>query len=149
MLTRKKNESMSYTTYKGNEYRFSENFIYNGKFVSGICTENIKKIDDSFVFRQKSNIYLKFLDQAELNELYSLITKMVIVCCRKKLPLIIENPYSTQHYLQRYWCLKPKVIDYDRRERGDYYEKPTQYWFVNCEPKQNLFRLFTYILGNS
>lgn len=70
MLTRKKNESMSYTTYKGNEYRFSENFIYNGKFVSGICTENIKKIDDSFVFRQKSNIYLKFLDEAELSDLY-------------------------------------------------------------------------------
>ena len=70
MLTRKKNESMSYTTYKGNEYRFSENFIYNGKFVSGICTENIKKIDDSFVFHQKSNIYLKFLDEAELSDEY-------------------------------------------------------------------------------
>lgn len=73
----------------------------------------------------------------ELNQLYMLITKMVIICCKKKLPIIIENPYSTQHYLQRYWCLKPKVIDYDRRERGDYYEKPTQYWFINCEPKNN------------
>ena len=74
----------------------------------------------------------------ELNQMYGYITKLTIVCTRKNLKLIIENPYSTQHYLTRYWCLKPKVIDYDRRERGDYYNKPTQYWFVNCEPKNNL-----------
>ena len=73
----------------------------------------------------------------ELNQFYGLISKLVIVCIRKKLKLIIENPYSTQHYLTRYWCIKPKVIDYDRRERGDYYMKPTQYWFINCEPKNN------------
>ncbi len=74
----------------------------------------------------------------ELSELYGLITKLVIVCLRKNLKLIIENPYSSQHYLTRYWCIKPSVIDYDRRERGDYYTKPTQYWFINCEPKNNL-----------
>lgn len=81
----------------------------------------------------------------ELNQMYLLITKMVIVCCRRKLPIIIENPYSTQHYLQRYWCLKPKIIDYNRRERGDYYEKPTQYWFINCEPKNNFIFEAQYI----
>ena len=70
--------------------------------------------------------------------MYGLISKMVIVCLRKKLKLIIENPYSKEHYLYRYWCIKPKVIDFDRRERGDYYTKPTQYWFINCEPKNNL-----------
>lgn len=73
----------------------------------------------------------------ELNQLYGIITKLVIVCIRKKLKLIIENPYSTQHYLIRYWCIKAKVIDYDRSQRGDYYKKPTQYWFINCEPKNN------------
>lgn len=73
----------------------------------------------------------------ELNQFYGLISKLVIVCIKKKLKLIIENPYSIQHYLTRYWCIKPKVIDYDRRERGDYYMKPTQYWFINCEPKNN------------
>ena len=73
----------------------------------------------------------------ELHELYELITKMVIVAERKDLRLIIENPYTVQHYLQRYWCLKPQLIDKDRRTRGDYYKKPTQYWFVNCEPQNN------------
>ena len=33
--------------------------------------------------------------------------------------------------------MKSKVIDMDRTKDGDYYEKPTQYWFINCEPKNN------------
>ena len=74
----------------------------------------------------------------ELHHLYIIITKLAIVCLRKKIPLIIENPYSTQHYLTRYWCLKPKIIDRDRSERGDYFQKPTQYWFINREPSNNL-----------
>lgn len=74
---------------------------------------------------------------SELNDLYELITKMVIVCIRKNLKLIIENPYGTQHYLTRYWCLKPSVLDLDRTNRGDFYKKPTQYWFINCEPRYN------------
>lgn len=75
--------------------------------------------------------------QRELCELYCEITKLAIICIRKNLKLIIENPYTTQHYLYRYWSLKPKLIDYDRTERGDWYKKPTQYWFINCEPKNN------------
>lgn len=74
----------------------------------------------------------------ELNYMFKLISEMVLVCLKKGLRLVIENPYSPQHYLTRYWCLKPKLIDYDRTERGDWFEKPTQYWFINCEPKNNL-----------
>lgn len=73
----------------------------------------------------------------ELHNLYNLVTKMVIVCNERHLKLIIENPYSTTHYLRKYWCIRPKLIDYNRRERGDYYVKPTQFWFINCEPKNN------------
>lgn len=73
----------------------------------------------------------------ELSELYGLITKMAIVCLRRNIPLIIENPYSTQHYLTRYWAIEPEWIDMDRTKRGDYYKKPTQYWFINCKAKHN------------
>lgn len=73
----------------------------------------------------------------ELNHFYSLITKLTIICLRKGLRLIIENPYSSQHYLTNYWAIRPKLIDKNRRLRGDYYEKPTQYWFINCEPSNN------------
>lgn len=73
----------------------------------------------------------------ELYKNYLLITKMVLICMRKGIKLIIENPYSGEHYLTRYWSLQPKIIDKDRREMGDYFKKPTQYWFINCEPKFN------------
>ena len=80
--------------------------------------------------------YSKRLNR-EVCENFELISNMVIVCIRKGLRLIIENPYSPQHYLKQYWCLKPKLIDKDRTQRGDWMKKPTQYWFINCEPKNN------------
>ena len=74
----------------------------------------------------------------ELSELYEVITKLVIVCLRRKIALIIENPYSKTHYLTKYWAIQAKIIDKDRTTRGDFYEKPTQYWFINCKPKYNM-----------
>lgn len=73
----------------------------------------------------------------ELSELYELITKMALIAIRRGLPMIIENPAGTQHYLTRYWGIKPALIDKNRLLRGDYYKKPTQYWFINCEPQHN------------
>ena len=73
----------------------------------------------------------------ELHRNYELITELAIIAKRRNLRLIIENPYSSQHYLTRYWCLKPSLIDYDRTDRGDIYKKPTQYWFINCKPSNN------------
>ena len=74
----------------------------------------------------------------ELSNNYDLITKLAIVCLNKGLKLVIENPYSDQHYLTRYWCIKPTIIDKNRRSTGDFYKKPTQYWFINFEPENNL-----------
>ncbi len=76
--------------------------------------------------------------QNELTELYNLLSMMVVICIRKGLRMVIENPVTQPHYLTTYWCIRPKVIDQDRRERGDYYKKPTQYFFINCEPEQNI-----------
>lgn len=65
---------------------------------------------------------------------YELILKMFIVCERKHLRLIVENPHSEHHYLHNNFPYKPRVIDKDRTRRGDYYVKPTAYWYLNCEP---------------
>lgn len=73
----------------------------------------------------------------ELSLLYDMICKLCYICLERELKLIIENPYSQEHYLTRYFPIKPKIIDMDRTRRGDYYVKPTQYWFINCEPKCN------------
>ncbi len=77
----------------------------------------------------------------EMNYLYSIISKLVIVCLRNQLKIIIENPYHPDHILSQFWHIKPKVIDMDRTKRGDNYKKPTQYWFINCEPKCNFVAL--------
>lgn len=74
----------------------------------------------------------------ELHDLYEFVTMLTIVALRGGLRLVIENPYSSTHYLIKYWAIKPKVIDKNRHENGDYYEKPTQYFFVNFEPKENI-----------
>jgi len=74
----------------------------------------------------------------ELSYMYNLVNKLCIVCMRKGIRLILENPKGTMHFLTRYWCMKPTFIDYDRRLNGDYFKKPTQYWFINCTPEQNV-----------
>lgn len=52
--------------------------------------------------------------------------------------MVTENPATLPHYLTSYFPIKPSVIDKDRRKHGDYQHKPTQYWFVNCKPEQNI-----------
>ena len=76
----------------------------------------------------------------ELNIFYEKLNKLVIVTQRLNIPIIIENPYniSRLHYLTNFWCLKPTIIDLDRRINGDYFKKPTQYWFLGIKPKNNI-----------
>lgn len=94
----------------------------------------------AFQLKNKSDIEKLELDlklHDSLSNLYNLITKLTIVCLKRKIPLIIENPYSTNHYLVKYWAIPYTFLDKDRTLNGDYYVKPTQYWFINCEPKNN------------
>lgn len=73
----------------------------------------------------------------ELNQLYSLLCKLIIVCIQRNLKLIIENPYGG-NYLEKFFPIKAKVIDSDRSLNGDYFKKPTQFRFINLEPRMNL-----------
>lgn len=118
------------------------------------CTRFEAKIPLSF--RGESTQQKKWSDEQkllysmqlhnELHELYEKISQLVIVCIRKNIKLIIENPYTQPHYLSTYWCLKPSLIDKDRTLNGDYYKKPTQYWFINFKLKQNiLFEPLEYV----
>lgn len=97
----------------------------------GTCA-SLKKWSDE----QKLEYDLKL--HKELTQLYELITKLALVCLKRKIPLIIENPYSATHYLTKYWAIPAKVIDRDRTTRGDFFEKPTQFWFIGCNPKYNI-----------
>lgn len=37
-----------------------------------------------------------------------------------------------------FFPIEPKVIIKDRHAEGDYFTKPTQFFFMNCEPEQNV-----------
>lgn len=74
----------------------------------------------------------------ELNLFYHRLSQLVVICLRKGLKCIIENPWTQPHYLRQYWCIKPSLVDTDRTMRGDFFKKPTQFFFINCEPKNNL-----------
>ena len=64
-----------------------------------------------------------------------ILYKLYWIVERKKMRLIIENPAKMPHYLITIQNFpKPTFIDKNRMLRGDYFIKPTAYWFFNCEP---------------
>lgn len=100
-----------------------------------LCFRGTMKSLGKWTYERKLEYDLKL--HRELSKMYELVTQLAIVCLRKNIPLIIENPYSSTHYLVKYWAIPYSILDSNRTLRGDYYEKPTQYWFINCEPKNN------------
>ena len=81
----------------------------------------------------------KVIERAKNREyFYELLLKLFAIGCRKQLRIVFENPYSMTHYLNNNFPFKPAVIDRNRRIRGDYFKKPTQYFFLNCEPTHGL-----------
>ena len=75
------------------------------------------------------------LDRARKREyFYELLYKLIGTCLKKNIRIILENPYSSQHFLCNNFFGPPTIIDKNRMLRGDYFQKPTGYWFFNCEP---------------
>ena len=70
---------------------------------------------------------------------HTLLYKLYYLVEHDKIKLVIENPATTPSYLigtQNF--IKPTIIDKNRMTRGDYFKKPTQFFFVNCRPTFNL-----------
>ena len=66
---------------------------------------------------------------------HTILYKLVWIAESKNFRLIIENPCTKPHYLidSRNFP-HPDIVDNDRTIRGDYFKKPTAYWFFNCNP---------------
>lgn len=65
---------------------------------------------------------------------WSFLIMLCYIVEERHLRLIIENPFSVDGYLWYNFPYRPAIIDYDRTLRGDYMIKPTQYFFIGCEP---------------
>lgn len=66
---------------------------------------------------------------------YELITKLAATCILRELRLVIENPFgNSMHFLKNNFLKEPIIVDTNRMLRGDYFKKPTGYWFFNCDP---------------
>ena len=77
--------------------------------------------------------------EREKNRDYYLITllKFIRVCLKNNLRMIFENPI-TMSFLSTFFIKEPDVKDMNRMLRGDYFSKPTAYWFFNCTPTHGL-----------
>lgn len=81
----------------------------------------------------------KMLERNEhRNTFYIILYKMCAVVLGIGAKLIIENPYSTMHFLWHNFLKQPDLIDFDRSMRGDFFKKPTMYWFFNCKPSHSV-----------
>lgn len=83
----------------------------------------IKEASDKILARSKMREYF-----------FSVAVKMLAVAKERGIPLIMENPWSEQTFLKANFVTPPSLVDNNRMLRGDFYVKPTAYWFVNCEP---------------
>lgn len=102
-----------------------------------LCDKNYKNLDD---FEKIKKILKRSQDRQMF---YELLIKMVGVCLKKGLRLVFENPWAMQHFLKQGNFLKnPSIIDTNRMLRGDFFVKPTAYWFFNCDPTSGFTRQF-------
>ena len=75
------------------------------------------------------------LARAQKRQLFlELLLKLCFTCIDRKIKMIFENPYSSNTYLKNGFIKSPDIIDNNRMERGDFFTKPTGYWFFNCKP---------------
>lgn len=82
-----------------------------------------KKIEEAIERLQNRNYY------------HTLLYKLVYIAVKRKLRIIIENPATQPNYLLGQQNFpNPTIIDKNRMLRGDYFKKPTAYWFFNCKP---------------
>jgi hypothetical protein len=70
----------------------------------------------------------------ERHYFYTLCLKLHAIVEFKGLRMIMENPWHEMNYTNYFWFKKVTFIDKNRTMRGDYFKKPTGYWFTNCEP---------------
>lgn len=85
----------------------------------------------------------------EIAKFYETLCKLCEIAIHKGFKLIIENPNSQPHFLNLFFPFEPSISVKDRSKYGDYFKKPTNFWFFNFKPQNNLFLLSEGLKGRS
>lgn len=94
-------------------------------------SRNIRNLSER---ERTDNIIQRVINRASF---ITLLYKLIALSNMGGWGLIIENPATQPHYLLFSQNFYPYTfVDTDRTKRGDYYKKPTAYWFFNREPKK-------------
>ena len=72
---------------------------------------------------------------------YRTLCRLCLIAKRKNLKLIIENLYGKVNFLKHFFPIKPDLIIKNRMLWGDFFKKPTQFFFINCTPNFFLERV--------
>lgn len=82
-------------------------------------------------YKRKWNVLRGY--SQERFHLYDLALKLTAICQIRGLRMVMENPWHPTNFTNHFWFMRPSIIDKNRTKRGDYFVKPTAYWFVGCE----------------
>lgn len=96
------------------------------------CQKRRKNFGSPEYYKQKWHI-LRKLSQ-ERFRFYDIALMMTAVIQMKGLRMIMENPWHPTNFTNHFWFARVSLIDKNRTLGGDYFRKPTGYWYTNCKP---------------
>lgn len=102
---------------------------------------NMKKYNDL------RRLYYTRRSVLEIANFYKTLTTLCEIAVRRGFKMVVENPNSQPHFLNLYFPFKPALSIADRSKYGDYFKKPTNFWFFNFAPQNNVILLPEYPKG--
>lgn len=96
---------------------------------------------------EKQKLEYSMEQMQERSSFYTFLCSLCLLAIKRGFKLIIENPYGKVNFLKHFFPLKPEVVILDRRKMGDFYKKPTQFFFINCVPEFKLWNEYPETRG--
>lgn len=100
-------------------------------------------------FSQYEKLERSYTDMTIRTDFYKTLCRLCLIAIRKNFKLIIENPYGKVNFLKQFFPIKPALIIKNRMLWGDYFKKPTQFFFINCIPNFYLERICASTKANN
>ena len=92
-------------------------------------------------FSDEDKLRRSIVDMTVRAVFYKTLCRLCIIAKQKNFKLIIENPYGKVNFLKQFFPIKPGLIIHNRMMWGDFFKKPTQFFFINCIPNFFLERV--------